>query len=221
MISTRDLSLLPDVDGLRRVLQSIAMLDAVLCPEWELRYYSFNAAWADGEQMGSMRNGSGDEFFAHFGPAGCWLKGFAHESPMSPRGRKWPGPWPGVLDAVPAALADRLQEPAFGLADVTFCIWRQFGDGGWQVGPVEFPPSQSNPDGSADMLAILDGQPESYRVWAANYYEREVEWAAVDHVYQHRGLTSEVVARLNTDVSLDDLAADIREIGYPVTERRG
>jgi len=79
VISTRDLSLLPDVDGLRRTLQAMAMLDAILRPEWEFRYYSFNAAWAEGEQMGSMRNGSGDDFFAHFSSAGCWLKGFAHE----------------------------------------------------------------------------------------------------------------------------------------------
>lgn len=80
MISTRDLSLLPDVDGLRRTWQSMAMLDAILCPEWQFRYYSFNAAWAVGEQMGSMRDGSGDDLFAHFGPVGCWLKGFAHEA---------------------------------------------------------------------------------------------------------------------------------------------
>ena len=55
MISTRDLSLLPDVARLRQTLQAMAMLDAVLCPEWQFRYYSFNAAWAAGEQMGSMR----------------------------------------------------------------------------------------------------------------------------------------------------------------------
>src|SRR4051812_1215303 len=105
MISTRDLSLLPGVDGLRRALQSIAMLDAILCPEWEFRYYSFNAAWDRGEQMGSMRNGSGDHFFAHFGPAGCCLKGFAHEYPMSPYRESPPRPWPGVLEAVPAEFA--------------------------------------------------------------------------------------------------------------------
>jgi hypothetical protein len=83
MISTRDLSLLPDVDGLRRAFQSIAMLDAILCPERYLRYYSFEAGWAVGEQLGSMNNGSGDELFAHFGPSGCWIKGFAHEAPMT------------------------------------------------------------------------------------------------------------------------------------------
>ena len=68
MISTRDLSFLPDVEQLRRLLQSMAMLDAILCPEWDLRYYSFNARWADGEQMGSMRDGCGDDLFVHFAP---------------------------------------------------------------------------------------------------------------------------------------------------------
>lgn len=77
MISTRDLSRLPDVDGLKALLQSMAVLDAILERDWQFRYYSFNAAWAADEQMGSMRNGSGDEFFALFNAAGCWLKGFA------------------------------------------------------------------------------------------------------------------------------------------------
>ena len=100
MISTRDLSLLPGVDDLRRTLQAMAMLDAILCPEWQFRYYSFNATWAPGEQMGSMRNGSGDDLFAHFSAIGCLLKGFAHEYPMTPYREDPPRVWPDVLDAV-------------------------------------------------------------------------------------------------------------------------
>jgi hypothetical protein len=59
MISTRNLTLFPDVDELRALLQSMAMLDAILSPEWEGRYYSFNIRWSAGEQMGSMRGWSG------------------------------------------------------------------------------------------------------------------------------------------------------------------
>ena len=33
----------------------MAMLDAILSPEWDCRYYSFNAGWSPDEQMGSMR----------------------------------------------------------------------------------------------------------------------------------------------------------------------
>jgi hypothetical protein len=215
MISTRDLSLLPDIDGLRRTLQSVAMLDAILCPEWQLRYYSFNAAWAVGEQMGSMRNGSGDDFFGHFSAAGCWLKGFAHEYPMSPYHANPKRVWPGVLDDVPDEFASCLREPAFSVEDVTFCIWRRYSDRSWQIGPVEFPVDHSDPDGSDFLLSDLDGRPESYQAWATDYYQREVSLESVKHVYRHLPLTAEVVSQLNPDLSLGELAADINEIGYP------
>ena len=215
MISTRDLSQLPDADGLRRLLQSLAMLDAILCPESQYRYYSFNAAWAGGEKTGSMRDGCGDDFRAHFGAAGCWLKGFAHESLMSPCRVRPPAVWPGVLDGVPAEFAGCLREPAFAIEATTFCVWRRWGDPALQTGPVAFPPGHPDPDGSAARLSALDGRPESYRDWAADYYEREVPLAAVAHVYAHRPLTGEFVARLNPEASLDELTAEVGEIGYP------
>lgn len=162
MISTGDLSRLPNVAELRKLLQSMAMLDAILSPEWDSRYYSFNAHWAPDEQMGSMRNGCGDEFFALFNAAGCFLKGFAHEAAMSPYALDPPRMWPGVLEGVPEEFAACLHEPAFGLEDTTFCIWRRYGDTGWQHGPVELP-AGADPDGSADLLAPLDGRPESFR----------------------------------------------------------
>lgn len=215
MISTRDLSRLPDVDGLRRLLQSLAMLDAILSPEWESRYYSFDARWSRREQMGSMRNGSGDDFFTLFNAEGCFLKGFAHEAPMSPYRRRPKQVWPSVLDAVPAEFANCLAEPAFRMEDTTFCIWRRVGDRAWQLGPVEFPPRHADPDGSEFLLALLDGRPETYQEWGSDYYEQDLDLAAVQHVYQHKPLTSKVVAELNSDVSLAELADDIKEIGYP------
>jgi hypothetical protein len=113
VISTRDLSGLPDIDGLKRLMQSMALLDAILSPEWEFRCYSFNARWAEGEQMGSMRSGSGDDLFALFNDDGCFLKGFDHESPMSPYGRPSHEVWPGVLDSVPVVLVRGLNETPF------------------------------------------------------------------------------------------------------------
>lgn len=221
MISTRNLSLLPDVDRLRRILQSMAMLDAILSPEWPYRYYSFNAHWGAGELMGSMRNGSGDHFFAHFGPAGCWLKGFAHEYPMTPYREVPPRVWPGVLDAVPTDFAGCLQEPAFSVADATFCIWRRYDDPAWNLGPIVFPNHPQDPDGSEFLLSPLDGDPQTYRAFAAEYYERDVDLSAVEHIYQNRALTAEVVAQLNLEVSLAELAEDAREIGYPGLSGKG
>ncbi|GGV05405.1 hypothetical protein GCM10010502_70370 [Kitasatospora aureofaciens] len=45
-----------------------------------------------------MRNGSGDEYSIVFAPAGVYLRGFDHESPMSPYAED--GVWPGVVDSV-------------------------------------------------------------------------------------------------------------------------
>lgn len=177
----RDLSHLPDIDPLRRQLQSMAMLDAILSPEWEYRYYSFNAGWREGEQMGSMWNGGGDEFFALFIQHGCFLKGFAHEAQMSPWAVDPPRVWPGVLEAVPPEFAECLEEPAFNMEDTTFCIWRRHEDASWQHGPVQWPDGP-DPDGSSELLALLDGRPETYQEWAEGYYEQEVRREAVAHI---------------------------------------
>src|SRR5579872_961684 len=126
MISTRNLVPLPDIPILRRLTQSLAMLDAILSPEWESRYYSFNSRWAEAEMMASMRDGCGDDWFLLFCQAGAALKGFAHESPMAE------GPtWAGVLSEVPAVFSRFLTEPAFTMEDTTFCIWRTPSDDQW------------------------------------------------------------------------------------------
>ena len=216
MISTRDLSSLPDVDRLRATLQSMALLDAILCPEWQYRYYSYNAGWSPGEQMGSMRDGTGDHFFALFDSSGCWIKGFAHEAPMTPyRDDGSNRVWPGILDEVPTEFKDCLTEPAFDIGATTFCIWRRYGDALWHRGRIEFPRGQRDPDGSEDLLSPLDGDPETYRAWAEDYYEREVGATSVAHVFGHRPLTAELALGLNPEISIADLRADVLEIGYP------
>ncbi len=130
----------------------MALLDAILSPEWEYRHYSFNAGWSADEQMGSMRNGSGDEFFALFNSSGCWIKGFAHEAPMSPyRDDGSQSVWPGILDEVPPEFIDCLTEPAFNVGDTTFCIWRRYGDTCWHRGWIEFPHGHRDHDGSGDL----------------------------------------------------------------------
>ena len=65
-------------------MKSLAVLDSIIEPDWEYRYYSFNSKWDKSEEMGSMRNGQGGAWFCVFSPVGAFLKGFDHESEMSP-----------------------------------------------------------------------------------------------------------------------------------------
>jgi hypothetical protein len=212
--STRTLDALPAIDDLVRLTKSLAMLDAVLCPEWEYRYYSFDSAWGAGEMMASMRNGSGDDYFILFNKEGAAIKGFDHESPMSPWRTKPPSAWPGIYEGLPQEFSSFRNEPAFSMDSVTFCIWRTRADGAWRRGPVAFPEGP-DPDGSAWMLAILDARAETYKAFAEDYYEMEIPLQAVQQIYDQAPLTAELVKMLNAEVSLDALQKDMTQIGYP------
>jgi hypothetical protein len=166
--------------------------------------------------MGSMRNGEGDQYFALFNSAGCWLKGFDHESPMSPF-RKQPPELPaGVFEGVPDEFRPCLTEPAFARDETTFCIWRRYADRAWQRGPVKFSGREKDPDGSAGLLRYLDSSPQTYVKWAIGYYERDLPLAAVKAIYACQALNQDLITRLNSDASLARLKKDIKEIGYPV-----
>lgn len=190
------------------------MLDAIVSPEWEYRYYSFNSKWARNEQMGSMRNGSGDEFFALFNRAGCFIKGFAREYAMTPYRTHPPEIWASMLDGVPDDFSSGVNEPAFSMNDITFCIWRRYTDDSWSHGSIDFPDGD-DPDGSTYLLGILDGDPKRYQQFAEEYYESTIPIDPVRHVYNHLVLTDNVVASLNNDARVKELAQDITEIGYP------
>ncbi len=207
---------MPGIEDLRRLMQSMALLDAILCPDWSSRYYSFNQNWASGEQLGSMRDGCGNELFAHFGRGGCWIKGFVHDCEMAlpgQRGRETVG---AILAGVPVAFAGCMEEPAFSVGDVTFCIWREPADAVWRRSPVEFPSRDSDPDGSEQLLSAYDGLPETYAAWASDSYGEELDAEAVAAVYRHEPLTPALVKRLNPELGLRDLAEDLSEIGYPL-----
>ena len=223
MISTRDLSALPDIDDLKRLMQSMAMLDAILSPEWQYRYYSFNSKWAKGEQMGSMRNGMGDDLSALFTKAGCFLKGFVHTAPMTPYAKRSQKMWPGVLDSVPSVFASGLNEPAFMMENTTFCIWREYADSAWQMGKVKFPKVKRDfkgdpidPDGSGYLLSPYDGKPETYLEHADGYFEEmSLTLDHIRHVYAQKPLTAKLVREINPEITLAELTKDMTEIGYP------
>lgn len=216
MPSTRDPSALPDISGLRRLSQSLAMLDAILCPEWEYRYHSFNAHWADGEEMASMRNGSGDDYFIRFSRAGAIMKGFAYGSTVWQRALvRGQRPVPGVFDGVPEELAGFLTESAFSIDQATFCLWRRPTDQAWRTGSIDLLKGE-DPDGSAALLRLVDGDPKAYRTWAEDYFETSVARSAVDHIFGHHPLSEEVVRALNPELSLADLDEDVSDIAYPI-----
>lgn len=210
-ISTQYLSRLPGVAELESLLKSLAMLDAIMRSEWEYRYYSFNAKWGKGKRMGSMRNGSGDEFFALFNNYGCFMKGFQHESPVA----SMPEIKSQLYDGVPTELHGGVTEPAFEPDDVTFCIWRAADGSRWERARVKLP-KDIDPDGSAYLLSPLDGNPKTYGKFAEEYYEVEVDLEIVAAIYEHQPLTKAMALGLNAEADWKDIKKDAKQIAYPL-----
>lgn len=220
-------SRLPDISTLLGRCRALAMLDAIVCPQWEYRSYSFNRRWADGQQMASMRTGSGDDYSIVFTPQGVFIRGFDHESSTSPWRTDPRSLWPGLLDGLPEVLLPQVHEPAFcyeGLLQATFCLWRLHGDGAWHTGSIDYAdadPVDADPDGAEWLLGILtDDTPQSYLLYAEEVFEIELESAPVEHVLAGRPLSDEVFRAINPDTSLDELSTDIDEIGYPAPDAR-
>lgn len=211
---------LPAVPDLRDRCRAMAVLEAILSPEWTDRYHSYDRSWTVGAELASMRDGSGDEYSIVFTDGGTFVRGFAHESPMSPYAGD--GPWPGVVDAVPEPLRRWVTEPAFtdeeGMPVVTACLWRGPADDAWHTGDVDYPDGP-DPDGADRLFQLLAAPPESapevFRAFAEDYYGEPLDPEVIRHVFALRPLTEEIVGALNTEVSLADVAEDAAAAGYP------
>ncbi|MER5419514.1 hypothetical protein [Streptosporangium roseum] len=200
----------------------MAVLDAIMSPEWEYRFYSFDSQWSPDQEVASMRDGCGNDYSIVFSPTGAYARGFDHESPMSPYRVTPPVPWPGLFDGVPEAFRPLATEPAFsdqdGTPRETVCFWREQADTEWRSGAIEALPEGVKDDRSAKWLfdVLVDGRPEAYQQFAEEYYEVMVNIGAVRHIYALQPLTQNVVSSLNPDVNLSSLEGDLAQIGYPV-----
>ncbi|WP_329349548.1 hypothetical protein OG226_19035 [Streptomyces sp. NBC_01261] len=200
-------TLLPDPAELRTLLRALAVLEAAIGDDPRYCAYTFHADWGPDQEAALMGNGSGDDFSVHFTPAGVLIRGFDHESAMSPYGTDDEEVWPGVIDEVPAAPRPLLDDPAcrdegIDAPRVTVCLWRETGDTAWRTGSaIDFPAGNGDPDGSGFLLHLLtDRSPETVQAHFADYYERPVPLDAVRHVLAGHPVTPAIAAALRPSV---------------------
>jgi hypothetical protein len=191
----------PDIDTLKRRMQSLATLDALLSPEWEFRYFSFDKHWGAGEMMGSIRNGPGDDVFALFADVGCFIKEFYHEEA-------------NLIEAysrVPVEFLEATREPAFSPENVTTCYWRSRRSDHWEMSGNDgmFDPSASF------LLALIDGKPETYESFVKDYFERSLPSDLVTQIFDHQALKASNLDSFAYAGKLEKLKMDIKQIGYP------
>jgi hypothetical protein len=204
----------PPPDDLERRAQGLAMLDAILSPSWEYRYFSFNAAWSEDSRMASARDGGGDESFIVFKDGSCVFKQFLHEdsSHLS---------LPEVLKSthfttleLTDLMNEFVHEPAFSTESLTELGWYQSEDRKWYVVRP-----QQTPDGELLFRMLFERGAADYIDWATGYFEVSLPRNEVEQVFQSVPLTPTLVEALNPDAEWEIVLGDAVEIGYPVADR--
>lgn len=207
MIATKDFKLLPSKNSLQNICKAISVLDAIICQEWEYRYYSYNSKWGEGEEFFEMRDGSGDLMNILFLEKNCVINGFAHEFQKNQKS--------DLTTNLPEMYNDFIfGEPVASLG-TTFCLWTNETEN-WEVGLIK-----DYNDNSEELLAIFDGNPQTYIDWASDYFEDSyketgIPLNTVTEIYQGKILTKEMVLSLVEEI--EDwklLEEDLKEINYP------
>ncbi len=210
---------LPEIHKIKDLLASQAILDIILNEEenrW-LRLTNFYKNFFDGVDMVKIDNGAGDHVYFLFSDEGAIIKGFDHESILSPYANDAEEIAKGIYDSVPTELIKLLDE-SIEIHDVTFCIWKSRNDLTWNKGKVVVPEDYDDgDDGEYFLLGYIFEDADSWLEWAKAYYEEAGERIQIDYVkkiYEHQTVTKEIVEMINPGRNFDLVDRELKEIGY-------
>jgi len=204
---------LPKPDDLNTKAKALAILDAIYCQEWDMRYFSHNAKWAENQQMSSMRNGEGNDYFLIHAPYGCAIKGNSSASRIAAGGAFFKS----VERQIPARFAEFMAEPAFSMDQASFVLWFDEDAQAWRAAASDDAPGDADDGGQAELLKWLCKGPEFYRSWAEEYYGVDVDLTLVNRAFNYQPISIAYIESLSIPIDRATLSADFEEIGFPFT----
>jgi len=154
-------------------LRAAAAVEAMFTDEAWLRRYHYTENFHPGVDLATYDNGGGDDICILSSQDGVIIKGFDHESPVTPYARDDHSPWPGIFDGVPTPLLRLLDDPAIRKDDITFLHWLPAGAAKWLRGSVSFP--DGDDDGAGWLLPLLPLTAQDYIDRARDYWEADFE----------------------------------------------
>ena len=211
MITSKNLSSLPDIQKLKQICKSISALEIIMELEWLMRYYSYNLSWDVDEEVFEMRSGCEEEMLILFNKHGSVISGINDEY------FDWKNDSPKIENltkGLPKQFDNFIYNEPIKTRKSTFCIWRTIADSEWQTGETV------DPDGSEDILYPLDGDPEKYVEFCEDYYDKKVPLDIVEKIYQGEPITLEMIYKLNDEIEDKDIEIiknELEEIKYPNT----
>ncbi len=216
LISERIHEMPPREELLRRLL-AYAKIDRIMNPDPDdcmVRVYHYDKDWVTGGHFLKIDDSGGDHYHVLFSPGGCIVKGFDHESDLSPYNYDENDPMPDVLaghdfyDGAPAELLCLLDDPALEKELATFCAWQAAGDDRWHCAPSEIPDDWS--DGIETFLFYAQDL-EEYRHWFEEYYERKVDLKTIRDIADGKPVTAELARALNPEGDVELILKELEE----------
>lgn len=215
-----------NADALRKQMRILAALDIIFSEEEWLRVHHYEAELQPGVPWGSIDNGAGDHLHVLFTNSGTLIKGFDHESPLSPHAREDGEIYPGMYDEVPKTLMTVLRdhEEALDLENVTFCLWQEGNDLSWKVGNwiqmAMAEEGEADARGGAEfLLGYLEKNPVDYVDWAKGYYDLpDLPLEAVAEVYEEKPVTASLIKQLCPERDVAVVLDELQQRGYAVEQ---
>ncbi|WP_433581800.1 hypothetical protein [Paenibacillus amylolyticus] len=215
-----------NADALRKRMRILAALDIIFSEEEWLRVHHYEDKLQPGVAWGSINNGAGDHLHVLFTDSGTLIKGFDHESPLSPHAREDGEIYPGMYDEVPETLMAVLrdQEETLDLEDVTFCLWQEGKDLSWKVGNwIQLAMTEEDKadarGGAEFLLGYIEKNSEDYVDWAKGYYDlQDLPLEAVAEIYEEKLVTASLIKQLCPERDVAAALDELQQRGYAVEQ---
>ena len=207
MLSTKDLSTLPDTGRLKNFCKGLAALDIIMLEEeWSfIRHYSYNPVWRKGKEAFFATDGSDQSMLVMFAPEGCVINGVDSEL------YDWEEKLPNIdelTEGIPPVLKKLMHSREVKKMKSTFCVWTEDGVT-WNCNPI------NGKDASEDLLSMIDGNPQTY-VEYGKWHSADLPLEVVGQLCEGVPLTKEMILALNPKRSgWDEIKAGLDRIGYP------
>ena len=184
------------IEDFKNKLKSLALLDAILEQDWELRYYSYNSGWSSTEEMASLRDSCGGEWFFLISDDGI---AFKCTSPVDGLFEDFES----IKKKVPDRFKAFLEEPAFSMNEGS-CIWYLENNNWVTLGAdINDLPSPTE----IQRMSATD-----YCAYASDILEQDIDSNLVQSIFDGN-FTFDLAAKLNPDVDIDELKNDVQKIG--------
>lgn len=207
LLSTMNLSNMPDVHRLKSFCKGLAALDIIMIEEEYsfIRHYTYKPEWRKGKEAFFATDGSDQSMIVMFTPEGCVINGVDSEL------YDWEEKLPRIEDltkGMPATLQKLMSSREVKKMKSTFCIWTTDGYT-WHCNPM------NGKDASEDLLPRIDGDAQTY-VEYAKWYPSNLALELVSKLADEIPVTKEMVSLLNPNHSeWSEIKTELDSIGYP------